>query len=48
MIREGIFQRGFGLRREVEPNLRADYHSGIIERMREEDSAGSSPIGPST
>jgi 4-hydroxy-3-methylbut-2-enyl diphosphate reductase len=37
MIREGIFQRGFGLRREVEPNLRADYHSGIIERMREED-----------
>jgi 4-hydroxy-3-methylbut-2-enyl diphosphate reductase len=29
------YQRGFGLKQIVNPELRADYHSGIVERIRE-------------
>jgi 4-hydroxy-3-methylbut-2-enyl diphosphate reductase len=29
------YQRGFGLKETVNPELRADYHSGIVERVRE-------------
>ncbi len=28
------YQRGFGLKEEIGPRLRADYHSGLIERIR--------------
>ena len=30
------FQRGFGLKEEIGPSLRADYHSGLVERIRRE------------
>lgn len=30
------FRRGFGLTREVEPLVHAEYHSGLVERIREE------------
>ena len=32
------YQRGFGLKEEIGPSLRADYHSGLIERIRLEGS----------
>lgn len=28
------FQKGFGLREEIKPELRADYHSAIVERLK--------------
>ncbi|HYV17702.1 MAG TPA: 4-hydroxy-3-methylbut-2-enyl diphosphate reductase [Verrucomicrobiae bacterium] len=28
------FQRGFGLKAEVSPHLHADYHSGLVERLK--------------
>jgi len=31
------YQRGFGLKDEVEPKLHADYHSRIVERLRGSD-----------
>ena len=31
------YQRGFGLRDVIGPRLKADYHSGIVERIRESD-----------
>ncbi len=37
MDKEVYFQRGFGLKDEVKPSLRADYHSRIIEQLREND-----------
>jgi 4-hydroxy-3-methylbut-2-enyl diphosphate reductase len=33
----GYFQRGFGLKTEVGPSLRTDYHSLIIEEMKSND-----------
>src|SRR5262245_58039141 len=30
----GYFQRGFGLKDEIRPELRADYHSGIVEHIK--------------
>ncbi|HXH28515.1 MAG TPA: 4-hydroxy-3-methylbut-2-enyl diphosphate reductase [Candidatus Polarisedimenticolia bacterium] len=32
---EQYFQRGFGLRQEIGPALRADYHSRIVDRIKE-------------
>ena len=32
---ERYFQRGFGLKEEIGPALRADYHSRIVDRIRE-------------
>src|SRR3989442_15287256 len=34
MTEPAYHQRGFGLRDEIEPELRADYHSGIVERLK--------------
>src|SRR3989441_3534873 len=34
MSQSAYHQRGFGLRDEIEPELRADYHSGIVERLK--------------
>jgi 4-hydroxy-3-methylbut-2-enyl diphosphate reductase len=31
------FQRGFGLKQEVGPRLQADYHSRLVERLKESD-----------
>jgi 4-hydroxy-3-methylbut-2-enyl diphosphate reductase len=31
----GYYQRGFGLREEIQPALRADYHSRIVDRIKE-------------
>jgi 4-hydroxy-3-methylbut-2-enyl diphosphate reductase len=31
------FQRGFGLKEEVGPRLQADYHSRLVERLKESD-----------
>ncbi|HEV8200791.1 MAG TPA: 4-hydroxy-3-methylbut-2-enyl diphosphate reductase, partial [Candidatus Polarisedimenticolia bacterium] len=28
------YQRGFGLKQEVSPHLHADYHSGLVERLK--------------
>ena len=28
------FRRGFGLKKEIEPLLAAEYHSGLVEEMR--------------
>jgi 4-hydroxy-3-methylbut-2-enyl diphosphate reductase len=33
----GYFQRGFGLKEEVGPRLQADYHSRLVERLKESD-----------
>jgi 4-hydroxy-3-methylbut-2-enyl diphosphate reductase len=33
-VETAYFQRGFGLREAVEPDLQADYHSRIVERLR--------------
>jgi len=30
----GYYQRGFGLKDAIRPELRADYHSGIVERLK--------------
>ena len=30
----GYYQRGFGLKEEIQPHLEADYHSRIVERLR--------------
>jgi 4-hydroxy-3-methylbut-2-enyl diphosphate reductase len=37
VVQGEYFQRGFGLKGEVKPNLRADYHSRIIEQLKEND-----------
>ena len=34
MVDTTYYQRGFGLKEEIGPSLRADYHSGIVERIR--------------
>jgi len=34
MTESAYHQRGFGLRDEIKPALRADYHSGIVERLK--------------
>src|SRR5437773_4330769 len=34
MTESAYHQRGFGLRDEIKPELRADYHSGIVERLK--------------
>ncbi len=31
----GYYQRGFGLREKIQPTLRADYHSRIVDRIKE-------------
>ncbi|MCZ6696023.1 MAG: 4-hydroxy-3-methylbut-2-enyl diphosphate reductase [Acidobacteria bacterium] len=36
-MQAGYFQRGFGLKSEVKPSLRADYHSRIIESLEASD-----------
>ena len=33
----GYFQRGFGLKEEIGPRLQADYHSRLVERLKESD-----------
>src|SRR6266699_4436115 len=34
MTEPAYHQRGFGLRDEIKPELRADYHSGIVDRLK--------------
>jgi 4-hydroxy-3-methylbut-2-en-1-yl diphosphate reductase len=34
MAEAAYFQKGFGLREEIKPELRADYHSAIVERLK--------------
>ena len=34
MDETGYYQRGFGLKDAIRPELRADYHSGIVERLK--------------
>src|SRR5436309_7140059 len=34
MDERGYYQRGFGLKDAIRPELRADYHSGIVERLK--------------
>src|SRR4030095_5208554 len=31
------YQRGFGLKDEIEPKLQADYHSRVVERLKASD-----------
>jgi 4-hydroxy-3-methylbut-2-en-1-yl diphosphate reductase len=35
MSQEHYFQRGFGLKQEIGPVLRADYHSRVVDRIKE-------------
>ncbi len=35
MAEQAYFQRGFGLKTVIEGSLRRDYHSGLVERIRE-------------
>jgi 4-hydroxy-3-methylbut-2-enyl diphosphate reductase len=37
MTQPGYFQRGFGLKDQVRPELRADYHSSVMEKIKESD-----------
>ncbi len=34
MSKNAYYQRGFGLKEAIGPELRADYHSGIVERIK--------------
>ena len=33
-MEQTYFRRGFGLRREIEPMIRSEYHSALVERIR--------------
>ncbi len=33
-MEQTYFRRGFGLKREIEPLIRADYHSSLVDRIR--------------
>ena len=33
-VSDGYFQKGFGLKDEIQPRLAADYHSGLVERLK--------------
>ena len=33
-MEQTYFRRGFGLRKEIEPLIRSEYHSGLVERIR--------------
>jgi 4-hydroxy-3-methylbut-2-en-1-yl diphosphate reductase len=33
-VEQTYFRRGFGLRKEIEPLLRSEYHSALVERIR--------------
>ena len=33
-VEQTYFRRGFGLKKEIEPVLAAEYHSGIVEFIR--------------
>ena len=35
MPEKSYFQKGFGLKSEIQPSLHRDYHSGIVEALRE-------------
>ena len=37
------FRRGFGLKAEIEGQLTADYHSALVEALRELRRAGRAP-----
>jgi 4-hydroxy-3-methylbut-2-en-1-yl diphosphate reductase len=37
MDQQTYFRRGFGLKKEIEPLLAAEYHSGLIEELRAHD-----------
>jgi 4-hydroxy-3-methylbut-2-en-1-yl diphosphate reductase len=34
MIEQTYFRRGFGLKKEIAPLIRSEYHSGLVERIR--------------
>ncbi|HTE21357.1 MAG TPA: 4-hydroxy-3-methylbut-2-enyl diphosphate reductase, partial [Armatimonadota bacterium] len=33
-LESNYFRRGFGLRKEIEPLIRSEYHSGLVDRIR--------------
>jgi 4-hydroxy-3-methylbut-2-enyl diphosphate reductase len=33
-VEQNYFRRGFGLRKEIEPLIRSEYHSGLVDRIR--------------
>jgi 4-hydroxy-3-methylbut-2-enyl diphosphate reductase len=33
-VESNYFRRGFGLRKEIEPLIRSEYHSGLVDRIR--------------
>ena len=39
------FRRGFGLKAEIEGQLTADYHSGVVERAARAATTGSTSAG---
>ncbi|HEX8697141.1 MAG TPA: 4-hydroxy-3-methylbut-2-enyl diphosphate reductase [Longimicrobium sp.] len=34
MVEQNYFRRGFGLRKEIEPLIRSEYHSALVDRVR--------------
>jgi 4-hydroxy-3-methylbut-2-en-1-yl diphosphate reductase len=34
-VEQNYFRRGFGLRKEIEPLIRSEYHSALVDRIRE-------------
>ena len=33
-MEQNYFRRGFGLRKEIEPLIRSEYHSALVDRIR--------------
>ncbi|HEU4561948.1 MAG TPA: hypothetical protein VFS20_29245, partial [Longimicrobium sp.] len=33
-MEQNYFRRGFGLRKEIEPMIRSEYHSALVDRIR--------------